>query len=122
MKPPPNKHFRLLCWWLTYRLPLKVKNVDYHIPTACALARMTPAAFHAAREAWPRALEKVGEKRERRRRWLAQHGSIPPGWTPPDPQDRRTANYPEAALRRRMSGWRRPRGDVKLMTTRREQR
>ncbi|HOX57129.1 MAG TPA: hypothetical protein PLC99_09575 [Verrucomicrobiota bacterium] len=72
------------------------------IPKACQHAKMLRTAFDAASKRWPRELEKVARKRARRRAWLKAHGTLPQDWTPPDPNDRRTANYPGAALLKRV--------------------
>ena len=103
MKPPPSKHFRLVCWWLTYRVPVESEALDIHFEAAVTHCRMGLFEFLAGMRRWPAEFAKVVTKRERRRQWLAVHGSIPQGWTPPDPQDPRTANRPQAAWRARLS-------------------
>ena len=52
--------------------------------------------FQQYREEWPNEFAKVMDKRARRRRFLQENGYVPDGWTPP--KDKRTANYPHAAL------------------------
>lgn len=99
----PSKHFRLVCWFLIYKVPPRVTDWRSFVPKACQHAKMPAAAFEAASRRWPRELKKVAEKRRRRLAWLKAHGAVPGGWTPPDPKDRRTANYPAAAMLARMS-------------------
>jgi len=95
----PNKHFRLVCWFLTYRIRPRGTDLAPFIPKACQHAKMALEAFEAARQRWPREFEKVLKKRARRRAYLRAHGHVPADWTPPDPKDRRTANRATAALR-----------------------
>ena len=41
-------------------------------------------------------------KRERRFGWYIRHGSVPDGWTPPDPSDPHSRKYPKRALAARL--------------------
>lgn len=79
MKPPPNKRFRLVCWWLTCRLPLNIEDVQPHVAAARAHAKMSSALFREARKGWPRELEKVREKRERQRA-ISGYSRADSGW------------------------------------------
>ena len=107
MRRPTDKHFRLVCWSLTYDVPPDVRDIEPHIGAACDHAKMALREFQQARRKWPREFAKVLAKRERRRKWLKRHRTIRPGWTPTDPRDGRTGNFPHAALaaRRRVRSW-----------------
>ena len=41
-------------------------------------------------------------KRKRRFDWFRKHGSVPDGWTPPDPKDPHSRKYPQRALAARL--------------------
>jgi hypothetical protein len=92
-------HFRLVCWRLLYGVTVeKVLDRDDEIK-ACQHSRLDLAQWDEQKALCPREWEKLLAKRQRRLLWFRQHGSIPNGWTPPDPKDpRRSANKPIAAF------------------------
>lgn len=92
--PSPSRHTRLVCWRLVYHVdPIRdLTSEDEN--AACAHARLALEYWNALKVACPREWAKILGKRARRKAWLEAHGSIPEGWSPPDPNDRRTANKP----------------------------
>ena len=94
----PSKHFRLVSWRLLYRVAVNETLVRRHEIDACLHARLDLAAWDEQKAQFPHQWAKLLAKRQRRLAWLQAHGSVPNGWTPPDPADpRRTANKPIAA-------------------------
>lgn len=94
----PTKHFRLVCWRLLYRVAVDEPLDRQHEIDACLHARLDLAAWDEQKARFPHQWAKLLAKRQRRLAWLQAHGSVPNGWTPPDPVDpRRTANKPIAA-------------------------
>lgn len=100
--PTMSRHTRLVCWWLVYRVDASRNLTPEDEAAACAHAKMPLERWLAVRASRPREWEKVLAKRKRRRAWLRKHGSVPDGWTPPNPRDRRTANIPACIARRRI--------------------
>ena len=101
--PKPTKHFRLVCWHLLYHVDVQ-KSLDRQDEIeACRHARLDLDRWDEQKALCPREWEKLLAKRQRRFLWFRQHGSVPNGWTPPDPKDpRRTAHKPiHAYLARR---------------------
>lgn len=94
----PTKHFRLVCWRLLYHLDVR-KYLDRQDEIeACRHARLSLGRWDSEKIRCPKEWTKLLAKRLRRFVWFTEHGSIKPGWCPPDPQDpRRTANKPIAA-------------------------
>jgi hypothetical protein len=100
----PSKHFRLTAWRILYHVPVeKILDRQDEID-ACRHARLDLARWDEMKARWPHEWSRLLAKRQRRLDWFKQHGSIEPGWCPPDANDRRTANRPvRAYLARR--GW-----------------
>jgi hypothetical protein len=99
----PTRHFRLVCWRLLYHVDVQ-KTLDRPAElVACEHARLPIDKWDAEKVRCRREWDKLLAKRERRHAWFKAHGSVPDGWTPPDPKDpRRTANRPiRAYLARR---------------------
>jgi hypothetical protein len=99
----PTKHFRLTCWWLLYKVAIE-KILDRQDEVdACQHSRLALDVWDEQKILFSRQWAKVLVKRQRRLDWFTEHGSIKPGWTPPDPRDpRRTAHKPiHAFLARR---------------------
>lgn len=92
-----SKHVRLVCWWLVYRVDPARNLIPEDETAACAHAKMPLERWEATKSDHPREWEKVLSKRARRRAWLEENGTVPDGWTPPDPSDGRTANRPISA-------------------------
>jgi len=91
----PTKHFRLICWWLVYRVPAEKPLDRQNEVDACRHSRLALHLWDAGKVLWPREWTKVLAKRQRRLEWLIEHGSVPDGWCPPDPRDpRRTSHKP----------------------------
>lgn len=92
-----------MCWRLLYRLDVTKELDRYDEFEACRRARMAVSVWDLYKAAYPREWAKLLAKRQRRLAWFLLYGSIPNGWTPPDPKDpRRTSNRPiHAYLRRR---------------------
>jgi len=94
----PGRHFRLTCWRLLYHVPVEKLLDRQDEIDACLHSRLDVARWDAGKTQWPLEWAKVLAKRQRRLEWFQQHGSVPPGWCPPDPADpRRTANKPLGA-------------------------
>jgi len=93
----PNRHHRLVCWYLVYRINLETNLQAEDETAACVHCHLDPLEWNLVKAQWPRIWEKVLAKRQRRLDWHLKHGTVPDGWTPPDPKDRRSANRPIAA-------------------------
>jgi hypothetical protein len=94
----PTKHFRLTTWRLLYGVTVE-KDLDRDDEIkACQHSRLALDQWDEQKVLCPREWEKLLAKRQRRLLWFRQHGSIPDGWTPPDPKDpRRSLNRPIGA-------------------------
>ena len=89
--PRPTRQMRLVCWFLVHRVRLLVPLTVEHMRRACAQVNFSADAWKAACQRYPRLLASVVCKRARRRAYLLEHGEIREGWTPPDPNNYRTA-------------------------------
>lgn len=99
----PSKHFSLICWRLLYGVAVHDTLNRQHEIDACRHARFDLARWDEQKAQFPREWTKLLAKRQRRLQCCQQHGSVPDGWTPPNPKDpRRTAHKPlHAYLARR---------------------
>jgi hypothetical protein len=93
----PSKHFRLVSWRLLYRVDVCKTLARQDELEACLHARLSLDKWDAQKALFPQEWPKLLAKRQRRLDWFFKHGSIEDGWTPPDPNDRRSANRPVAA-------------------------
>jgi hypothetical protein len=99
----PSKHFRLTCWRLLYHLDVQKPLDRQDEIDACGHSHHDLDRWDEQKARFPREWAKVLVKRQRRLDWFTEHGSVPDGWTPPDPKDpRRTSHKPiHAYLARR---------------------
>ena len=100
----PNRHYMLVLWKLLYRIDVQTETLHgLDEIVACLHSKLDINLWNEQKRRFPREWDKMLKKRERRLAWFNQHGSVPDGWTPPDPNDpRRTANKPiHAYLARR---------------------
>jgi hypothetical protein len=99
----PSKHFRLVCWRLLYGTHIEATLDRQHEIDACRHARLDLANWDAQKALFPREWAKLLAKRQRRLDWFTTHGTVPDGWTPPDPMDaKRSSHVPlQAYLARR---------------------
>ena len=81
----PVRNYRLILWWLTYRLP-----VEGEISPAVEYQAVQHARYRGGWEQWQedkakwsKQFARMLQKRQARREWLMRHGSVPDGWTPP---------------------------------------
>jgi len=104
LKPKrPSKHFRLVCWRLLYHVDVQ-KTLDRQDEiNACQHSYLALDKWDDEKARCPREWAKLLAKRQRRLAWFKEHGEVPEGWTPPDPNDPvRTAHKPiHAYLARR---------------------
>jgi hypothetical protein len=99
--PQPNKHFRLVLWFLLYRVHPQ-QQIDRQVEKiACESCRMPLCLFDRFKADFPTHWNRLLEKRSRRLTHLLKYGEIPDGWTPPTSVDGRSGNYPYAALANR---------------------
>jgi hypothetical protein len=99
----PTKHFRLTVWRLLYHVDV-VKSLDRQDEIdACRHGRLDLAKWDEEKTRCPKQWTKLLAKRQRRLSWFKEYGSVPDGWTPPDPKDPlRTSHRPvHAYLARR---------------------
>lgn len=79
-----DRRFRLVLWWLTFRLPIGAELDEAAVTKGCEHCRYSRAQFAKARKAHPIHWERVAWKRELRRRFLEENGWCPasrtPGW------------------------------------------
>jgi len=96
--PQPNKHFRLVLWFLLYRVHPQ-QQIDRQVEIiACESCRMPVCLFDRFKAYFPHHWNHLLDKRSRRHAHLLKYGEIPDGWTPPNCADDRSGNYPYAAL------------------------
>lgn len=62
-----------------------------HILEARRHCKMTPERLDECRRRWPRLWASMLKRRRRRLDYWLEHGDIPEGWTPPDPNNPKTA-------------------------------
>lgn len=99
--PEPNKHFRLVLWFLLYRVHAQLP-IDRQIEAiACESCRMPLALFDRFKVDFPHHWNQMLDKRSRRLAHLLKYGEVPGGWTPPNRIDGRSGNYPYTALAER---------------------
>jgi len=90
----PNRRIRLILWWLLYKIPVERELTIADELQAAIHCRVPFEEIEHIRTTYLRQWSTMGIKRVRRRCYFLQHGSIPDGWTPPDPLDRRSRNRP----------------------------
>ena len=96
--PQPTKHFRLVLWFLLYRVHPQ-QQIDRQMEViACERCRMPLCLFNLFKKDFQSHWNRLLEKRARRLAHLLKYGEIPDGWTPPNSVDGRSGNYPYAAL------------------------
>ncbi len=96
--PQPNKHFRLVLWFLLYRVHPR-QQIDRQVEIiACEYCRMPVCLFDRFKADFPYHWNQLLDKRSRRLAHLLKYGEIPGGWTPPNSADGRSGNYPYMAL------------------------
>ena len=96
--PQPSKHFRLVLWFLLYRVHAQ-QQIDREVEViACQACRMPVPLFDRFKADFRHHWNQMLEKRARRLAYLLEHGELPEGWTPPNSVDGRSANYPHVAL------------------------
>ena len=99
---PCTKRFRLALWWLTYRLPV-LDGVDREAEEqARRHCKYSEEAWRQDRADFEAQWQRMLCKRERRFGWYIRHGSVPDGWTPPDPSDPHSRKYAKRALATRL--------------------
>jgi hypothetical protein len=96
--PQPNKHFRLVLWFLLYRVPAQQQINRETEVIACECCRMPLQFFDRFKAEFSQHWNRMLEKRGRRLAHLLKYDEIPGGWTPPNSVDGRSGNYPYAAL------------------------
>ena len=97
-KPTPTWQMRLVCWHLVHRVPVFSVLTPRDEVVACERFGMPWAKWTNAKHRFPGLLETVAKKRARRAAFGREHGYTYEGVTPPDPNDRRTANTSYIAL------------------------
>jgi hypothetical protein len=96
--PQPTKHFRLILWFLLYRVHPQLQiNREVEV-IACQACRMPLCLFDRFKADFPHYWNQLLDKRSRRLAHLVKYGKIPDGWTPATSVDGRSGNYPYAAL------------------------
>jgi len=85
-------------WFLLYRVHPQ-QPIDRQIEMfACESCRMPVCLFDRFKADFPYHWNRLLDKRSRRLAHLLKYGEIPGGWTPPNPVDGRSSNYPYIAL------------------------
>lgn len=99
----PDRHFKLVLWWLWSRVPVAAEIWVGIEMEAAKRARMPWERYCAAKAEFPGAFERMLAKRAVRRAYLLTTGNLPPdGWAPLV-NDGRRGNVPVLALKRRFS-------------------
>jgi hypothetical protein len=94
----PSKHFRLVLWFLLYRVHTQQEITREIEITACENCRMPLCFFDRFKKEFSHHWNQMLEKRARRLAHLLKYGEVPGGWTPPKSVDGRSGNYPAGAL------------------------
>lgn len=87
----PTRQMRLICWFLVHRVCIRASVTPEHERNACKRVNLSLSGWEDARLRFPQLLDSVRARRARRYAFLLEHGSVPVGWTPPDPNNLRTA-------------------------------
>ena len=90
-RPLPTRQMRLVAWFLVHRVRLGATVTAEHVQRACVRVNLSLEAWEAGCAMFPDLLASVGRKRARRWAYALEHGEIQIGWTPPDPNNPRTA-------------------------------
>ena len=89
----PTKHFRLTCWRLLYGVDVQ-KILDRQDEVdACQHSSLALDVWDEQKALFSRQWAKLIAKRQRRLDWVKEHGSVPDGWTPPDPNNPRRSSH-----------------------------
>jgi hypothetical protein len=96
--PQPDKHFRLVLWFLLYRVHAQQQITREVEVIACESCRMPLCLFDRLKTDFIRHWNQMLDKRSRRLAHLLKYGEVPGGWTPPNSVDGRSGNYPAGAL------------------------
>ena len=96
--PQPNKHFRLVLWFLLHRVHAQQQITREVEVIACESCRMPLCLFDRLKTDFIRHWNQMLDKRSRRLAHLLKYGEVPGGWTPPNSVDGRSGNYPAGAL------------------------
>ena len=83
--PKLDKRAQLVAWALVHRVPVLAEVTPGDLARACAWFRLPVSNWEALALSQTALLANVEAKRARRRAWALEHGSVPDGWTPPDP-------------------------------------
>ena len=97
-----TKKFRLALWWLTYRLHVLEDINPESEEAARRHCKYSSQDWDQDRVDFKQQWNRMLAKRKRRFDWLRNHGSVPDGWTPPDPKDPHSRKYPQRALAARL--------------------
>src|SRR5207248_269020 len=98
----PTRHLRLVLWFLLHKIHPQVELTREHELLACEHCRMPIASLDQSKTDFPNLWERLYAKRQRRLDYLLLHRSIPEGWTPPNPLERRSRNVPIGAWMKRL--------------------
>jgi len=86
------RDYGLLLWYLIHRIPVNRKRLwPSHIKEALRHCKMPMERLEECRRRWPRLWASMLKRRRRRLDYWLKHGDIPEGWTPPDPNNPKTA-------------------------------
>ena len=80
-----DKRAEWIAWALVHRVPVLAEVTRGDLEIACTWFRMPVAEWEALARSQPALRANVEAERARRRAWALEHGSVPDGWTPPDP-------------------------------------
>jgi hypothetical protein len=80
-----DKRARLVVWALVHRVPVEADITANDVARVCKWFGLGFTDWEVLKRAAPDLAQKVEAKRGRRRAWAVEHGSVPDGWTPPDP-------------------------------------
>jgi hypothetical protein len=93
-----SKHFRLVLWFLLYRVHPQQQIAREVEVVACQSCRMPLCLFDRFKADFSHHWNRMLDKRSRRLAHLLKYGEVPGGWTPPNSVDGRSGNYPYGAL------------------------
>lgn len=100
-QPPPRRRVQLFLWWMVYRLPVDDPRNSTDVERAAAIhCKLPPDDLERARQERPQWFANAHRKRQRRLAWQREHGSVPDGWTPPEPGQREFRHPVEALFYR----------------------
>jgi hypothetical protein len=85
-----DKRGRLVAWALVHRVPVDADVGQDDLARVCAWFGLKVADWETLGRSAPHLAQGVESKRARRRAWATEHGSVPNGWTPPDPSRPKT--------------------------------